>query len=835
MPVFNQEDIIVTNLQSIFTNTIGTFELILIFDGCLDQSESKALTFLKSMKAEQCFRILCYRAFPSIFETSSDNLGFKACRGQYWIEIQADMTIMTFGYNFLLSRPCRIWPEVFAVSGRCCHQWKNSKIGCGKLGANVEHALKLDFEHMNKFYTAETCNRGPLLFVGERLKALDYLDEKNFVLGDDDHDIMARAYTKYGWINGYVPIEVYSPLAKGSTRKPRDPLNSQILEKRRRESDGGFLQKWVTSSNYKSRNLEVRDIPAFHPPLLPLDNSNKMSSFHTDSNKGISFQSDSNKGISQVSDRIVIVTAASANHAHTLQNLVENLSQYKENNILVVVYDLGLLKDQRVSLEAVIEKYPLRFCLETFDYLKFPAHCNIKVNAGYYAWKPNIVYEVCQRYKGLVLWMDSGNLVHKPLVLLHDIIKIEGIYTNESSGDISKWTHPSTIAFLKCPKTNLTNRNAACIGFNYDKAWVREFVNEWKSYACIKDCIAPVGSSWKNHRYDQSILTILYYKYRNVHQFKDDYLRSHWKYHIDGEYSIHNDVETEPAWKTNGAPRLPELMKLNDRLKIEHKDVKDTKEINDVKETPQGLYTPQDCLKAINFWKYKNNTWSQFGEDGIIAHLLQRLKIDEGWVCEFGAADGKWNSNTFKLVETKKFQAVYIEADEIKYRGLYNLTKKYPNITPMYRRVSPVKDHPDSLDVILAATKCEHEFALLSVDIDSCDYQVWSNLSNYRPKIVIIEINSSISPYDETFFHGNNGVEGTGYLPMVKLGLAKGYRLVCHTGNLIWVREDFAHLVDLCPIDPVTSPECYVCTDWFDAAQKQFFEKKQQVLREAAV
>jgi hypothetical protein len=70
---------------------------------------------------------------------------------------------------------------------------------------------------------------------------------------------------------------------------------------------------------------------------------------------------------------------------------------------------------------------------------------------------------------------------------------------------------------------------------------------------------------------------------------------------------------------------------------------------------------------------------------------------------------------------------------------------------------------------------------------------------------------------------------------MVKLGLAKGYRLVCHTGNLIWVREDFAHLVDLCPIDPVTSPECYVCTDWFDAAQKQFFEKKQQVLREAAV
>ena len=47
---------------------------------------------------------------------------------------------------------------------------------------------------MNKFYVAETCNRGPLLFVGRRLKALNYLDEDNFVLGDDDHDVMARAY-----------------------------------------------------------------------------------------------------------------------------------------------------------------------------------------------------------------------------------------------------------------------------------------------------------------------------------------------------------------------------------------------------------------------------------------------------------------------------------------------------------------------------------------------------------------------------------------------------------------------------------------------------------------
>ena len=32
---------------------------------------------------------------------------------------------------------------------------------------------------------------------------------------------------------------------------------------------------------------------------------------------------------------------------------------------------------------------------------------------------------------------------------------------------------------------------------------------------------------------------------------------------------------------------------------------------------------------------------SQSGEDGIVEEVLKRLNISSGWVCEFGAIDGK--------------------------------------------------------------------------------------------------------------------------------------------------------------------------------------------------
>jgi hypothetical protein len=183
---------------------------------------------------------------------------------------------------------------------------------------------------------------------------------------------------------------------------------------------------------------------------------------------------------------------------------------------------------------------------------------------------------------------------------------------------------------------------------------------------------------------------------------------------------------------------------------------------------------------------YRKNVYSQNGEDGIIAEILRRLQISNGYVCEFGAADGKKYSNTFALIE-RGFKGVYIEADERWYPFLLDTCQQYPNILPIKSKV--MTEGESSLDNILSKTPMPINFDVLSIDIDSYDYQVWDSVKKYRPKIVIIEINGGIDPTARNIIP-NPWQSGTGFWPMRALGESKGYNLICHTGNLIFVRSD---------------------------------------------
>ncbi len=193
--------------------------------------------------------------------------------------------------------------------------------------------------------------------------------------------------------------------------------------------------------------------------------------------------------------------------------------------------------------------------------------------------------------------------------------------------------------------------------------------------------------------------------------------------------------------------------------------------------------------------KYQKDIYSQNGEDGIIEELLKRLNISDGWVCEFGAWDGIYLSNTFNLI-TKGFKGVFIEGDENKYIDLIKTVNKYPNITP----INAFVDHNDSiysLDNLLAKTPIPYDFDILSIDIDSYDYQVWQSLKNYKPKIVIIEINSSVNTNNLIHIHETNKYQGTGFRPMFNLGLEKGYKFVLHTGNMIFIDEKYFDQINI--------------------------------------
>jgi hypothetical protein len=83
----------------------------------------------------------------------------------------------------------------------------------------------------------------------------------------------------------------------------------------------------------------------------------------------------------------------------------------------------------------------------------------------------------------------------------------------------------------------------------------------------------------------------------------------------------------------------------------------------------------------------------------------------------------------------------------------------------------------------------------LSIDIDSYDALILLSIVKFQPKIIIIEINSSYLPGIE-FFHTKYLV-GNSFSTVLKISKSKGYELVAHTGNLIFVRNDLYDKIGL--------------------------------------
>lgn len=218
--------------------------------------------------------------------------------------------------------------------------------------------------------------------------------------------------------------------------------------------------------------------------------------------------------------------------------------------------------------------------------------------------------------------------------------------------------------------------------------------------------------------------------------------------------------------------------------------------------------------------RYNKFVHSQNGEDGVLEELIRRLNENPKhlWVCEFGAWDGIENSNTFYFVEKEPTacSAVYIEGCKEQFKEIVKLQERYPNIIAFNEYVIPGSDEfspipgkstdpvkeASTLDSILQRTPIPIDFDILSIDIDSYDYQVWESLQLYKPKIVVIEIISSIQPDRLDYIYGKDpSFIGTSFMPMYLLGIKKGYKFVLHTGNMIFVREDLYDKLNLNPAE----------------------------------
>jgi hypothetical protein len=207
-----------------------------------------------------------------------------------------------------------------------------------------------------------------------------------------------------------------------------------------------------------------------------------------------------------------IITGASANHFCPLKSFLYNTHESikeSQTKARIIIYDLGLTDVQRKELGNLQKKGYLTM-IKSLDWSKYPSFWNISIARGEYAWKPGMIYEISQKYPGIIIWLDSGTKVYGNFFqnINKFLDEYDGFISPSSPGLMINWTHPGVYDYFNDDHTkydNIPNCNGASIVF--DTKRTQSLIDSWYECALEKDCIAPPGSSRKNHRQDQALLT----------------------------------------------------------------------------------------------------------------------------------------------------------------------------------------------------------------------------------------------------------------------------------------------------------------------------------------
>ena len=229
-----------------------------------------------------------------------------------------------------------------------------------------------------------------------------------------------------------------------------------------------------------------------------------------------------------------IITGASSNHFKSLKQLLNSIYICMPDFNNIIIWDLSLTDAENSELKELFPNYIFR----KFDYSKYPSFFNINIDKGVYAWKPSLIFETINEFgNDNYIWLDAGCMLTIDITNIFSYIEEFGLYISDSSGMIKDiYTHQDTFTNMNADRNTyqLQNRNAAKIAFSTHHFWVYCLINLWRLAALNKNIIAPEGSSLEHHRFDQSILSILFEDFYNKLKFPihNDIL-SNIRFHCD--------------------------------------------------------------------------------------------------------------------------------------------------------------------------------------------------------------------------------------------------------------------------------------------------------------
>ncbi|MES2906969.1 MAG: hypothetical protein V4691_08110, partial [Pseudomonadota bacterium] len=131
----------------------------------------------------------------------------------------------------------------------------------------------------------------------------------------------------------------------------------------------------------------------------------------------------------------------------------------------------------------------------------------------------------------------------------------------------------------------------------------------------------------------------------------------------------------------------------------------------------------------LPFQAWRKTGYSQFGEEGIIETLLQKMQIEKGYFVEFGAWDGKHFSNCAHLVE-KGWAGCFIEGDKSRFDDLESMLAANDKVCAINAFIAT--KGRDRLDNLLKSCGAPKRPDVMSIDVDGIDFHIWKSLQDFE-------------------------------------------------------------------------------------------------------
>ena len=177
-------------------------------------------------------------------------------------------------------------------------------------------------------------------------------------------------------------------------------------------------------------------------------------------------------------------------------------------------------------------------------------------------------------------------------------------------------------------------------------------------------------------------------------------------------------------------------------------------------------------------------SFAQNNEDKIIIDLFLKKNIKNGVFIEFGAWDGVHLSNC-KLLADHNWSGFFIEGNSLRFEDCKKNYKDNDKIKILNKFI----DEKYTLNDLIKENNID-KIDVLSIDIDGKDLTELKRLTLVKPKVIVIEYNSSI-PFDVEC-EDNIGGNGSSYLSINNHLSKNNYELINFTVcNLIFIEKDF--------------------------------------------